>query len=316
MLFDNMSSLHFDKKGVPVTLIGLDNAGKTSLALRLRKGEWIEETSPTIGVNFEMYRIGDIQFKIFDVGGHEAFRRQFWLNFASFSYGILYVFDSSDRKRIEEGKQVFWQLIENLEIESRIVIAFLANKSDLESMELDEIIKELELQKISKYPKISFQIFKISVKTAQNIDNAIEWFSKKIKDLSKGQSITPKGLLISSSLGNIKLFLDFTNVTDNVDTIIEMLLVAGAKQKTIQTEKVASILSNYAKIVYQERNEIIISIIVEQNDSQIEAQRFIELIFEHLETKKTSSKEELIDFIAKTLEIPEGELRTVREIDI
>lgn len=316
MLFDNMSSLHFDKKGVPVTLIGLDNAGKTSLALRLRKGVWVEETSPTFGVNFEMYRVGDTQLKIFDVGGHKALRRQFWLNFASFSYGILYVFDSSDRKRIEEGKQVFWQLIENLEVESRIVIAFLANKSDLESMELDEIIKELELQKISKFPKISFQIFKISVKTAQNIDNAMEWFSKKIMELSKAQIITPKGLLISSSLGNTKLFLDFADVTENVDTIIEMLLVAGSKQKTIQNEKVASIISKYAKIVFQERNEIIISIIVEQNDSQIEAQRYIELIFEHLETKKTSSKEDLVDFIVETLEIPKEELRTVREINI
>ncbi|TET60128.1 MAG: hypothetical protein E3J52_04490, partial [Promethearchaeota archaeon] len=74
-----MANLDVGGKGVPVTLIGLNEAGKTSLALRLVKGKWVGDTSPTIGINFETYRAGDTLLKIFDIGGHEVLRKQFWL---------------------------------------------------------------------------------------------------------------------------------------------------------------------------------------------------------------------------------------------
>ncbi len=312
-----MTSLNFDKKGVPVTLLGLDQAGKTSLALRLVKGKWVDNTSPTIGVNFEIFRAGDTLLKLFDVGGHKVLRRQFWLNYAANSYGILFIFDASNRKRTEEGKEWFWYLINNLEIDRRIAFAFLANKADLNSMELDEIIEVLDLQKLSNFPKISFQIFEISVKTSMNVDNAMEWFTRKIQEYIKEQTVSPKGLIISSIFGNIKLFLDFSDVTSNLISVLDLLAkVYDDKNNTLREERVASIVSNYGQIVFQERGEIVISLITEPDDSQIEAQRLIEIIFNHLEKRESDSREELVDFITQTFKISDGNYKEIQEYKI
>ncbi len=312
-----MTNLNFDKKGVPVTLLGLDEAGKTCLALRLATGKWVDNTSPTIGVNFETYRAGDSLLKLFDVGGHQTLRRQFWLNYAANSFGILFIFDASNRKRTEEGKEWFWYLINNLEIDRRIALAFLANKADLVSMELDEIIKVLDLQKLSNFPKISFQIFEISVKTSMNVANAMEWFTRKVQEITKGQTISPKGLIISSIFGNIKLFLDFSDVSNNLISVLDLLSeVLNDKNKSLRDERVASVVSNYGQIAFQERGEIVISLITEPNDSNIEAQRLIEIIYEHLEKRKSESKEELIDFIIQTFKIIDDNYKEIQEYKI
>jgi len=312
-----MVNLNFNKKGVPVTLIGLNNAGKTSLALRLATGKWVDNTSPTIGVNFEMYRAGDSFLKIFDVGGHEVLRRQFWLNYAANSYGVLFLFDASDKKRTEEGREWFWYLINNLKVERRLALAFLANKADLESMGIDEIIKALDLHKLSNFPKISFQIFEVSVKTAMNIDNAMGWFTKKIHECTRGSTVSPKGLIISSVFGNIKLFLDFSDVQQNLVSVLDMLSeVLNDKNNFLRDEKIASVVSKYGQIVFQERGEIVISLIMEPSDSQVEALRLIELIYEHIEAKHSASKDELIEFIIETLNIPINDYGVIEEFVI
>lgn len=309
-----MVNLNFAKKGVPVTLLGLNNAGKTSLALRLATGEWVDNTAPTIGVNFETYRAGDSLLKIFDVGGHEVLRRQFWINYAANSYGVLFLFDASDKKRTEEGKEWFWYLINNLKVERRIVLAFLANKTDLESMQLDEIINTLNLQELSKFPKISFQIFEVSVKTSMNIDNAMEWFTRKVQDFSSDRTVSPKGLIISSIFGNIKLFLDFSDVTQNLISVLDLLSeVLKDENHTLSDEKIASVVSNYGQIVFQERGEIVLSLITDPDDSQVDAQRLIELIYDYLEKNIAETKEELTEFIISTLNIPRENCREISE---
>ena len=309
-----MVNLNFEKKGVPVTLLGLNNAGKTSLALRLATGKWVNNTAPTIGVNFETYRAGDSLLKIFDVGGHEVLRRQFWINYAANSYGVLFLFDASDKKRTEEGKEWFWYLINNLKVERRIALAFLANKADLESMQLDEIIDTLNLQELSRFPKISFQIFEVSVKTSMNINNAMEWFTRKVQDLSSDRTVSPKGLIISSIFGNIKLFLDFSDVNQNLISVLDLLSeVLKDEEHALSEEKIASVVSNYGQIVFQERGEIVLSLITDPDDSQVDAQRLIELIYDHLEKKVAETKEELIEFITSTLNIPRENCREISE---
>lgn len=312
---EKMTKENFSKKAIPVTLLGLDDSGKTCLALRLATGKWVDNTSPTIGINFETYRAGDNLLKLFDVGGHQTLRKQFWLNYAANSYGILFIFDASNKKRTEEGKKWFWYLINNLELDRRIALAFLANKADLVSMELDEIIQVLDLQKLSNFPKISYQIFEISVKTSKNVNNAMEWFTRKMKEITIGQTISPKGLIISSTFGNIKLFLDFSDVRNNLISVLDLLSeVLNDKDNTLRDERVASIVSSYGQIAFQERGEIVISLITEPNDSNIEAQRLIEVIYEHLEKRESDSKEELIDFIIQTFKIPDGQYKEIQEI--
>lgn len=61
------------KKGIPITLIGLPYVGKTTLVNRL-KDERFTRPKPTIGVNFEPIQIGDLSFNIFDISGQKSYR--------------------------------------------------------------------------------------------------------------------------------------------------------------------------------------------------------------------------------------------------
>ncbi len=49
-------------------LIGLDNAGKTSILYKLKLDELLT-TVPTIGFNVETIKIGKINFTLWDIGG-------------------------------------------------------------------------------------------------------------------------------------------------------------------------------------------------------------------------------------------------------
>ena len=56
-----------------VILIGLDNAGKTTLLYNLKLGE-VRNTIPTIGFNMELLHYKNIEFTVWDVGGQNKLR--------------------------------------------------------------------------------------------------------------------------------------------------------------------------------------------------------------------------------------------------
>lgn len=304
----NDSMLKVGKEAVPVTILGLENAGKTTLVERLKTGKFVDDTTPTLGISFESFKVGDTLFKIFDVGGQFVYRKQFWVNYASNSYGIIFVFDASDRERTSEGKEWFWYLINNLQVEDKIAIAFLANKADLDCMSLDEIIETLELPVLSSYPNISFQIFKTSNKTGDGIEQALDWFTKKLKQISNVKVVHPKGLIISTTMGRIQLFLDFEGVTKQIGQIKELLAQIFKHSSEMLKEEKLSVLSNESiKLVCQERSDVIITLIVEPEDSHVEGQRYIEQVYEYLELREAKTKDELVKGLTKLLNVKDPE---------
>ncbi|MHA1302639.1 MAG: ADP-ribosylation factor family protein [Candidatus Heimdallarchaeaceae archaeon] len=312
-----MDSLQVGKKGVPVTILGLENAGKTTLVERLKTGEFKADTTPTMGVSFETFTVGDTLFKIFDVGGQFFFRQQFWVNYASNSYGVVFVFDASDKERTAEGKEWFWYLIENLKVEKRIVVAFLANKVDLECMSLDEIIETLELPKLGEYPEISFQIFRTSNKTGDGIDQAMDWFTKKLKDIAKDKIVHPKGLIVSTTLGRVQLFLDFDEMSKRIGEVKDLLAeIFRDEARTLREEKLSTLTNNDLKLVCQEKSDVIITMITDPQDSHVEAQRYIDQIYTYLEARSAKTKDELVNFIVDILQIPEDRRDAVRTVKV
>ncbi len=59
-----------DKK---ILLVGLDNAGKSTLLYKLKLGETIQSV-PTVGFNVETVEYKKLDFLIWDVGGQESIR--------------------------------------------------------------------------------------------------------------------------------------------------------------------------------------------------------------------------------------------------
>lgn len=59
----------FFGRELEIALVGLQNAGKTTLVNTMATGKFEEDTIPTIGFNFRSVKKGKVAMKMWDVGG-------------------------------------------------------------------------------------------------------------------------------------------------------------------------------------------------------------------------------------------------------
>ena len=87
------------ERRIPIAIVGLENAGKTTLSIRLQTGKY-HQTLPIAGLDVEVVQIeGDI-FQLFDLSGHQHFRQLFWKNYVQLYQGIIFVIDANDNGKI------------------------------------------------------------------------------------------------------------------------------------------------------------------------------------------------------------------------
>jgi GTPase SAR1 family protein len=58
----------FLNKELELTILGIQNAGKTTLVNVLTNNKYDEDSIPTIGFNFRTLKRGKVQFKLWDLG--------------------------------------------------------------------------------------------------------------------------------------------------------------------------------------------------------------------------------------------------------
>ncbi|MCJ1466396.1 ADP-ribosylation factor protein 3 [Pseudocyphellaria aurata] len=89
------------KEEYSILLLGLDNAGKTTLLSSIKSlylphhPETSSKTVPTVGQNVSTIDLPDMYLKIWDVGGQHALRN-LWTRYYSSCHAIVFVVDSSD----------------------------------------------------------------------------------------------------------------------------------------------------------------------------------------------------------------------------
>jgi hypothetical protein len=73
VLVSKLFSALLGKKEVRVLILGLDNAGKTTILYKLQMGE-VVTTVPTIGFNVETVQYKNLRFQVWDLGGQTSIR--------------------------------------------------------------------------------------------------------------------------------------------------------------------------------------------------------------------------------------------------
>jgi GTP-binding protein SAR1 len=116
-----------NKRG-SILLLGLDNAGKTTLLNTLKNDHKIQ-TVPTTHSTNEEFVLGNITFTATDVGGHVPARR-IWPQYFVSCDAIVFLVDVSDVDRLEETRQEYQRLMESAELKSKPIL-ILGNKADL-----------------------------------------------------------------------------------------------------------------------------------------------------------------------------------------
>ena len=109
VLVSKLLGVIMGNKEVRVLILGLDNAGKTTILYKLQMGE-VVTTVPTIGFNVETLEYKSISFTVWDVGGQEKLR-PLWRHYFQNTQGLIFVVDSTDRSRMAEAREELHKLI-------------------------------------------------------------------------------------------------------------------------------------------------------------------------------------------------------------
>eukprot|EP00933_Yihiella_yeosuensis_P019066 TRINITY_DN15492_c0_g2_i1.p1 TRINITY_DN15492_c0_g2~~TRINITY_DN15492_c0_g2_i1.p1 ORF type:complete len:181 (+),score=45.59 TRINITY_DN15492_c0_g2_i1:107-649(+) len=153
-----------------ILMLGLDNAGKTTILKKLSE-EDISHIMPTQGFNIKSIVQDGFKLNVWDIGGQKTIR-PYWSNYFEASDALVYVIDSSDRRRLEESGQELKELLAEDKLGGVPLLMF-ANKQDLlQATPADEIIEVLGLGEISDR---TWTIQACSAKDGSGLQEGMEW---------------------------------------------------------------------------------------------------------------------------------------------
>ncbi len=276
--------LSFDKKGIPLVIVGLPQAGKTTFVRRVLTGEF-EQTSTTLGMQFETTEVGDARFDIFDLGGHESYRKTIWQTYIKLAYGVIFIVDSANPESFDEAKKEFWRAMEIKGKQDEFIILFLCNKTDLEeSSSLEKIINHLELFKLAEKENASFQFFKTSMKTGENIDNALNWMKNNTGKLVAKRSVKPLMFMLADIEGFPLLELDKIGLKEDPSLLSGFLSAIESFSQQLFGKKglLQYVISGDYKYIIKTDTKFIYSMIIDIDACQEEARRLIDVISDYI----------------------------------
>lgn len=159
-----------------ILLLGLDNAGKTTILKQLAS-EDITQITPTQGFNIKSVQSAGFKLNVWDIGGQRKIR-PYWKNYFENTDVLIYVIDSADRKRFEETGVELGELLDEEKLTGVPVLIF-ANKQDLfNSAPASEIAEGLNLHSIRDR---QWQIQPCSAITSEGVKDGMDWMCKNIK---------------------------------------------------------------------------------------------------------------------------------------
>lgn len=198
-----------------VLLLGLDNAGKTTLLSQI-KALYLPspsdgttppppgQTVPTVGQNVATIPLKDMYLKIWDVGGQTTMRG-LWQSYYASCHAIIFVVDStdvgegldenisgmvatksdqSDRGRLDECREVLESVLYNADV-AGVPILVLANKQDREDCVEVVRIKEGFVRQVFEGEKGAgvrdSRVLPVSALMGNGVREAVEWVQSRVQ---------------------------------------------------------------------------------------------------------------------------------------
>ncbi|CAD2213346.1 ADP-ribosylation factor-like 3 [Angomonas deanei] len=159
-----------------ILILGLDNAGKTSI-LRKLSDEDPTTTQATQGFNIKSIDCEGFKLNMWDIGGQKAIRA-YWPNYFDEVDCLIYVVDAADRRRVEEAATELATLVQEEKLREAPILVF-SNKCDLATaLSPEDISTALDLQSLRDR---TWHIQKCSAKTGEGLQEGLEWSIKNLK---------------------------------------------------------------------------------------------------------------------------------------
>lgn len=159
-----------------IMLLGIDNAGKTSILYALKLGDVIT-TVPTVGFTLDTLVYKSLTFSVWDVCGQTKFR-PLWRHYFEETDAVIFVIDSCDTdERIAEARTELHSMLEEPELRSCPLLVF-ANKQDLVQARPGPVM--LEKLQLSRLADRKWRLEPSSVVTFEGLHEGLGWISEEI----------------------------------------------------------------------------------------------------------------------------------------
>mmetsp|Transcript_5747 Transcript_5747/g.10774 ORF Transcript_5747/g.10774 Transcript_5747/m.10774 type:complete len:199 (-) Transcript_5747:141-737(-) len=172
-----------------MVLLGIDNAGKTTMLERLKtlfgaKGMDPGRIAPTIGMNIARIQIDKVIAVFWDLGGHASFR-SVWHNYYDEVHGIMFVVDSADTPRLEEAQRVLSEVLSHQSLHG-VPVLCMANKQDLPSASnVEELSRLLDVERV--LGDRAFHVHPCSALKGDGLEAGVRWL------LSEATTVESRG---------------------------------------------------------------------------------------------------------------------------
>eukprot|EP00296_Roombia_truncata_P001061 JP436779.1.p1 GENE.JP436779.1~~JP436779.1.p1 ORF type:complete len:188 (-),score=35.96 JP436779.1:41-604(-) len=173
--FSWLKSLFWSKE-MELTMIGPQNAGKTTLLNVLTTGSFpTEDMIPTVGFNMRRITKNNVVIKMWDLGGQPRFHCM-WERYCRGVNCIIFVLDAADETGFERAKTDLHDLLSKPSLQG-IPLLVLGNKNDLsQALTVEALIETLNLGDLKGREVCCYSV---SAKNQTNLDVTIEWIVGK-----------------------------------------------------------------------------------------------------------------------------------------
>jgi small GTP-binding protein len=175
LLFSETFKKWFRDRETKVIMLGLDEAGKTTILYKLKLGEHVT-TIPIIGFNVETIEYKGFKMYSWDIGGAERLQPLYRHYFHN-AQGLIFVVDSNNVSRIDEARDNLHKQLEEDELKDAILLVY-ANKQDLpNAVKPQELGDKLGLHRVSNR---QWHVQGVSATTGYGLDEGLDWLGNQI----------------------------------------------------------------------------------------------------------------------------------------
>ncbi|KAJ7091561.1 ADP-ribosylation factor-like protein-like protein 1 [Mycena belliarum] len=167
-------------KTFDIVILGLDDAGKTSLINRLKAPGLLvgalPEATPTFAFESESISYGDNHITLWEMGGHEKLR-PLWRSFMWKGHAHMFVVDATAPARFAEAKEELDRLLGELRLrEHAHPVLVVANKIDAPGApQLPEISRALDIESLAQGDRL-VGLKSTSATSGEGVQEVMDWF--------------------------------------------------------------------------------------------------------------------------------------------
>ncbi|XP_070137562.1 ADP-ribosylation factor-like protein 3 isoform X1 [Drosophila bipectinata] len=188
------------EKEARILLLGLDNAGKTTILKQLasedittvcmkKTANWLRsplshkirseppQVTPTAGFNIKSVAADGFKLNVWDIGGQWKIR-PYWKNYFANTDVLIYVIDCTDRARLPEaGSELFEMLMDNRL--KQVPVLIFANKQDMpDAMSASEVAEKMGLVQLQGR---TWEIKACTATDGTGLKEGMDWVCKNMK---------------------------------------------------------------------------------------------------------------------------------------